>query len=158
MSQFSAQPHRPLPHMGADGIAQPSDLGADAPTIPRRDNSFLRFVPSHAGHAAFRSAVTNASNGFPQSRHSYSKRGMVVSLQFPVTANREPRAALRLSHSHRRRPQHIIANGVTVTNDSDHPPVVLRGGCWNSADRFVSQRIEPRSLALDSLDAERIKL
>jgi len=86
MSQFSAQPHRPLPHIGADGIAQPSDRGADAPTIPRRDNSFLRFVPSHAGHAAFRSAVTNASNGFPQSRHSYSKRGMVVGFQFPVTS------------------------------------------------------------------------
>jgi len=86
MSQFSAQPHRPLPHIGADGIAQPSDRGAVAPTIPRRDNSFLRFVPSHAGHAAFRSAVTNASNGVPQSRHSYSKRGMVVGFQFPVTS------------------------------------------------------------------------
>ena len=102
MSQFSAQPHRPLPHIGADGIAQPSDRGAVAPTIPRRDNSFLRFVPSHAGHAAFRSAVTNASNGFPQSRHSYSKRGMVVGFQFPVTsfqvktrtARRESRYAL----------------------------------------------------------------
>jgi hypothetical protein len=72
--------------MGADGIAQPSERGADAPTIPSRDNSFLRFVPSHAGHAAGRSAVTNASNGFPQSRHSYSKRGMIVSFQPPATS------------------------------------------------------------------------
>jgi hypothetical protein len=67
-------------------MAQPSERGAETPTIPSRDNSFLRFVPSHAGHAAVRSAVTNASNGFPQSRHSYSKRGMVVSFQFPVTS------------------------------------------------------------------------
>jgi len=43
--------------MGADGIAQPSERGADAPTIPSRDSSFLRLVPSHAGHAAVRSAV-----------------------------------------------------------------------------------------------------
>ena len=87
INPYSAHPHRPPPHIGADGIAQPSERGADVPTIPRRYNNFPRFVPSHAGQAAVRSAVTNASNGFPQSRHSYSKRGIA---QFPVSGFRFP--------------------------------------------------------------------
>jgi hypothetical protein len=40
-----------------------------APTIPSLDNIFSRFSLPHAGHAAFRSAVTKLSNGRSQSRH-----------------------------------------------------------------------------------------
>jgi hypothetical protein len=75
----SAQPQRPPPHIGDAGIAHPSERGAATPTMPSRDSSFLRFVPSQAGQAAARSAVTNASNGLPQSRHSYSNSGISIS-------------------------------------------------------------------------------
>lgn len=50
-------------------MAQPSLRPEAAPTIPGLDRSFARFTPWHAGQAAGRSAVTNASKGFSQSRH-----------------------------------------------------------------------------------------
>lgn len=49
---------------------------ADAPTIPGRESSFERLTPLHAGQDGVRSAVTNASNGLLQSRHTYSYRGI----------------------------------------------------------------------------------
>jgi hypothetical protein len=53
-------------------MAQPSLRAEATPTIPGLDSSFARFTPWHEGQTAGRAAVTNASNGFSQSRHSYS--------------------------------------------------------------------------------------
>src|SRR6185436_12131609 len=63
-----------------------------------------------------------------------------------------------LGYRHRRRTQDLVANRITVTNDSDDAPVVLWGRCWNSTDRFVFQRIELRAVAVDAFDAERLEL
>ena len=50
-------------------MAQPSLRVETVPTIPGLERSFARLTPWHAGQAAGRSVVTNASNGFSQSRH-----------------------------------------------------------------------------------------
>jgi hypothetical protein len=81
-------------------MAHPSDREDDTPTIPRRESSFLRFVPSHDGQVATRSAVTKASNGLSQSRHSYSNKGMLLSLlasRFSLLASRFSLLASRFS-------------------------------------------------------------
>ena len=54
----------------APGIAPiPAPIAPLVPTIPGADNSFSRFALPHDGQAAFRSVVTNSSNGRSHSRH-----------------------------------------------------------------------------------------
>ena len=71
-------PHFPprAPHIGAGAPQASARADALVPTIPRVDSSLSRLAPPHDGHAGTRSPVTNASNGFSQSLHWYSKRGM----------------------------------------------------------------------------------
>lgn len=71
------QPQRPPPHVGTAGIEAPSRRDDDVtPTIPGLDKRFVRLAPWQPGHSGTRSGVTKISNGFPQSRQSYSKRGI----------------------------------------------------------------------------------
>jgi hypothetical protein len=76
------QPQPPVPQPGMAGIPHaspaPGEADDEAPTMPGLDSSLARFAPWQAGHSGVRSAVTNASNGFSQSRHWYSKMGMAV--------------------------------------------------------------------------------
>ena len=76
-----AQPAPPAPQLPAGNeLSLDRDTGP-APTIPGLESSFVRLVLRHSGHPATRSVVTNASKVRPQSRHSYSKRGMAPILQ-----------------------------------------------------------------------------